>query len=96
MIYIYIDKFSGLPGVFVIKRLIYVEFGVLWKGKEKEKKNGNWKYRRPKWATAHFEASVTIEKIYHDRVPCTLRCDRAPWTLRRDRVPWTLRRDKVP
>ena len=38
MIHIYFVKFSGLPGVFVIKRLIYVEIGVLWKGKEKEKK----------------------------------------------------------
>ena len=36
----YFGKFSGLSVVFVIKRLSYVEFRVLWKGKEKEKKRG--------------------------------------------------------
>ena len=61
MIYTYFGKFYGLPGVFVIKRLIYVEF---WKGKEKEKKKkGNMKYRRPEWDTAHFEAPVTIGSL---------------------------------
>ena len=72
----YFGKFSGLPRVFVIKRLIYVEFGMLWKGKEKEKKKGNWKCRRPEWATAHSEAPIATEKICCDRVPWTLRCDR--------------------
>ena len=61
MIYIYFGKFSRLPGVFVIKRLIYIEFGVLWKGKEKEKKKGNRKCRRPEWATAHYEAPVVTD-----------------------------------
>ena len=77
MIYIYFGKFFELPRVFVIKRLIYVEFLVLWKGKEKEKKKGSWKCRRPEWATAHFEAPVATNKICRDRVP---------WTLCHDRV----------
>ena len=40
MICIYFSKFSRIPRAFVIKRLIHVEFRVLWKGKEKEKKKG--------------------------------------------------------
>ena len=39
-----------------------------WKGKEKEYR----RCRRPEWATAHFESSIAIEKVYRDRVPLTL------------------------
>ena len=41
-------------------------------GKEKEKKNGNYKCRRPEWATAHFESTFAIEEVCRDRVPLAL------------------------
>ena len=47
--------------------------------KEKEKKKGNWRFMRPEWATAHFESSITTEKVCRDRVPLALCRDRACW-----------------
>ena len=54
-------------------------------GKEKEKKNGNYKCRRPEWATAHFESTVAIEEVCHDRVPLALCRDRVSLALCRDK-----------
>ena len=61
-------KVFWVSQVFVIKRLICIEFRVFWERKEKRE---NWWCRRLEWATAHFESSVVIEEVCCDRVPLT-------------------------
>ena len=61
-----LGSFSGLSIVFVIKRLSYVEFMGLWKGKEK----GELEVRKARMSYCPFCV------LCHDRVPLTLCRDR--------------------
>ena len=69
----HLSSFPGFRVVFVIHKInLCWNLGCLGK----ERKNENWRYRRPEWATTYFESSIAIEKVCHDRVPLTLCCDR--------------------